>query len=290
MGANTPPYADIAREARLKVLDLIYRAQTSHIGSNFSCIDILTVLFEKIDLDKDEFVLSKGWVAASLYYFLWRKGRITEEQLDSYCQPDSDFIGLAEPMFRMVQCDCNVKEGTQMDGGTKKRQEPQQDCKKCHGKGKYRDDFIRIAGGSMGLGLPGAIGMALAKKIKGEPGKVYVLMSDGEMQIGTFWESMLIARQHKLDNLVILVDYNGLQAMGKTEDILRLDIEGGDLIDGHDYEAIAEAIESHNAEDVAVFKTVKGKGVSFMEGNNLYHYKGLSDEEYKNATAEVYES
>ena len=247
MGANTPPYADIAREARLKVLELIYGAQTSHIGSNFSCIDILTVLFEKIDLEKDEFVLSKGWVAASLYYFLWRKGRITQEQLDSYCQPDSDFIGLAEPII------------------------PE----------------IKIAGGSMGLGLPGAIGMALAKKIKGEPGKVYVLMSDGEIQIGTFWESMLIARQHKLDNLVVLVDYNGLQAMGKTDEILTLPFEDIDLVNGHDYDAIAQAIENHSAEDVVLFKTIKGKGVSFMEGNNLYHYKGLSEEEYLKAKEEL---
>src|SRR3990172_10103049 len=96
-------YTEQAKQARLKVLDLIYEAQTSHIGSNFSCIDILTVLFDQIDLDKDEFVLSKGWAAASLYYFLWKKGRITEEQLDSYCQPGSPFIGLAEPMIPDIQ-------------------------------------------------------------------------------------------------------------------------------------------------------------------------------------------
>src|SRR3990167_10363431 len=174
-----PNYSQIAKDARLRVLDLIYGAQTSHIGSNFSCIDILAVLFEKIDLDKDKFVLSKGWVAASLYYFLWRKGRITEEELNSFCKEGSKFIGLAEPIT----------------------------------------PDIMIAGGSMGLGLPGAVGLALAKKIKKEEGKVYVLMSDGEMQSGTFWESILITRHHKLDNLVILVDYNGLQAMGETRDV-----------------------------------------------------------------------
>lgn len=81
-----PDYSTIALNARKKVLELLYKAQTSHIGSNFSCIDIMTVLFEHIDLDKDRFVLSKGWVAASLYYFLWRKGRITEDELNSYCQ------------------------------------------------------------------------------------------------------------------------------------------------------------------------------------------------------------
>ena len=79
-------YKRIATAVRKKVLDMIYQAQTSHIGSNFSCIDLLTVIFEKSDLNKDKIILSKGWAAASLYYFLWREGRITKEELDSYCQ------------------------------------------------------------------------------------------------------------------------------------------------------------------------------------------------------------
>src|SRR3989344_3863390 len=92
-------YKEIARQARIKVIELIWKAQTSHLGSNFSIIDILTVLFEKADLDKDKIILSKGWAAASLYYFLWRKGRITEEELNSYCRLGSKFIGLAEPVI-----------------------------------------------------------------------------------------------------------------------------------------------------------------------------------------------
>jgi len=83
---NITNYKKIAIEARKKVLEMIYKAQTSHIGSNFSAVDIMAVLFETADLDKDKIILSKGWAAASLYYFLWRKGRITEEELDSYCQ------------------------------------------------------------------------------------------------------------------------------------------------------------------------------------------------------------
>lgn len=83
---NITNYKKISTEARKKVIEMIYKAQTSHIGSNFSCIDLLTVIFEKSDLDKDKIILSKGWAAASLYYFLWRKGRITKEELDSYCQ------------------------------------------------------------------------------------------------------------------------------------------------------------------------------------------------------------
>ena len=102
-------YQEIARAARIKVLDLIFRAQTSHLGSNFSCIDILTVLFENIDLTKDRFILSAGWKAASLYYFLWRKGIITEQELNSFCQPGSKFIGLVEPH------DCPNCNGTGVD-------------------------------------------------------------------------------------------------------------------------------------------------------------------------------
>lgn len=112
-------YKKTALEARKTVLNLIYKAQTSHIGSNFSCIDLLTVIFEKADLNKDKVILSKGWSAASLYYFLWRTGRITEEELNSYCQPGSKFIGLAEPMGKMVKCNCNAKKWAQVDKGTK---------------------------------------------------------------------------------------------------------------------------------------------------------------------------
>ena len=102
-------YSKIARDSRIKVLDLIYKAQTSHIASNFSCADIMAVLFEKIDLDKDRLVLSAGWKAAMLYYHLWRKGRITLEELDSYCQEGSKFIGLVEPH------DCPECNGTGID-------------------------------------------------------------------------------------------------------------------------------------------------------------------------------
>ena len=253
-------YKRIAIEARKKVLEMIYKAQTSHIGSNFSCLDLLTIIFEKADLDKDKIILSKGWAAASLYYFLWRKGRITKEELDSYCQPGSKFIGLAEPI---------VPE-------------------------------IPAAGGSMGFGLPFGIGFALAKKIKKEEGKAFVLMSDGEMGIGTTWESALIAAHHKLDNLFVIVDFNGLQAMGKVKEILNVEplkdkwqAFGWEVreIDGHNFEEIEKSLtlpSSHKEKPVVIIaKTIKGRGVSFMEGENLWHYKAPSDEEYQKALKEL---
>lgn len=251
-------YQKIATDCRKKVLELIYSAQTSHIGSNFSCVDVMTVLFEKIDLNKDKFVLSAGWKAATLYYFLWRKGRITEEQLNSYCREGSLFIGLAEPIIPEIQ----------------------------------------IAGGSMGLGLPGAVGLALAKKLKGEEGKVYCLMSDGELQTGTFWESLLIASKHKLNNLVVFIDNNRFQAMGFVDNILEMTRTypifyylgcSSYQIDGHKFEEIEGIIDKENSYSPKIVwaNTIKGKGVSFMENNNLYHYKQLSEEEYINALKEL---
>lgn len=251
-------YEEVSKEARLRVLDLIFKAQVSHIGSNFSAIDIMAVLFEKIDLSKDKFVLSAGWKAASLYYFLWKKGKITNEQLDSFCQGDSPFIGLAEPII------------------------PE----------------ITIAGGSMGLGLPGAVGLALAKKLKKEDGRIYVLMSDGEQAIGTTHESALIAAQHELNNLVVIVDNNKLQAMGKTKDILNIEpLEekwqawgwNAMRVNGHKYEEVKMAldIKKHEKPFVIIADTIKGEGVSFMERQNLYHYKQLSSEEFNNAKQEI---
>lgn len=255
----TKNYKEIANETRKKVLELIYKAQTSHIGSNFSCIDLLTVIFENSDIDKDKIILSKGWAAASVYYFLWRKGRITQEELDSYCQPGSKFIGLIEPVI------------------------PE----------------IPAAGGSMGFGLPFGVGFALAKKLNKEEGKVYVLMSDGEMQCGTTWESALIAAQHKLDNLVVVVDFNGLQAMGNVKDILNIEplkdkwgAFGWEVkeINGHNFEEIEKALTVPPQKEkpmIIIAKTTKGKGVSFMEGKNLYHYKELSAEECQMALKEL---
>lgn len=253
-------YSQIVKQARIKVLELIYKAQTSHIGSNYSCLDLLAVLFEKSDLDKDKIILSKGWAVASLYYFLWRKGRITKEELESFCQPGSKFIGLAEPIV----------------------------------------PDIPAAGGSMGFGLPFGVGFSLAKKIKKEDGKIYVLMSDGEMDCGTTWESALIGAHHQLDNLQVLVDFNELQAMGKVKEILNIEplrekwqAFGWEVreINGHNFEEIEKALLSPSAKlgkpSVIIAKTIKGKGVSFMEGNNLWHYKSPSEKEYQRALKEL---
>lgn len=255
-----PDYTKIATASRKRVLEMIFKAQSSHIGSNFSAIDILSVLFEKMDLKKDKFIASKGWVAASVYYFLAEKGVIPKEDLERYCQPDEkEYIGLVEPHHKFG---------------------------------------LEFAGGSMGYGLPAGAGFALAKKLNNDGGKIHVLMSDGEIQIGTTWEAILIAKQHNLANLVAWIDNNKLQAMGRTKDIL--DIEPLDervksfgwavqRINGHDYGAIESALQNLSSDkpNMIICDTIKGKGISFMENNNLYHYKMLSREEFDEANQEL---
>lgn len=260
---NFTNYKKIANEARKTVLRLIYQAQSSHIGSNFSCIDILAVIYnianidEELKEDRDRIIVSKGWVAASVYYFLAENGIISKQDLETFCKEGSKYIGLAEPNVRGVEA----------------------------------------AGGSMGFGLPFGVGFVLAKKIKKEPGKTFVLMSDGEMQIGTTWESALIAAHHKLDNLFVIVDLNQLQAMGRVKDILNIEplkdkwsAFGWEVreIDGHNFEEIEKSLTSPSEKPVVIIaRTIKGKGVSFMEGENLYHYKAPSDEEYQRALKEL---
>jgi transketolase len=257
-------YNEISKNARLEVLKMIHKAQTSHIGSNLSVIDILTVLYNHINLqdweNRDRVVLSKGWAAASLYYFLFTKGLLTQEDLDSYCEPGSAFIGLAEPVAKGIE----------------------------------------FAGGSMGHGLPAGVGMALAAKRLNNGSKTYVIMSDGELAIGTTWESALIAAHHKLDNLTVIIDYNKWQAMGAIEDVLGVEpladkwkAFGFEVytINGHMFGEIDFALRGVNGgrPKVIIANTIKGKGVSFMEDKLLYHYKNISDEEYALAVKEINE-
>jgi len=258
-------YKKIANDVRKKVLELIYKAQTSHIGSNFSCVDILTVLYnianldENLKEDRDRIIISKGWVAATVYTLLAEKGIIPKEDLETYCDGVGKYIGLVEPCVRGIEA----------------------------------------AGGSMGFGLPFGVGFALAKKIKKEEGRAFVLMGDGEMAIGTTWESALIGAHHKLDNLFAIVDMNGLQAMGEVEKILNIQplkdkwtAFGWEVreIDGHNFEEIEKSLIAPSAGGkpvIIIAKTIKGKGVSFMEGKNLYHYKAPSKEEYQAALKEL---
>lgn len=251
-------YKQKAKEARLKVLEMIHNAGTSHIASNFSIIDVATVLYENLK-EGDEVVWSKGWVAATIYYFLAQQGKIPKEDLEKFgkeVEGKIPYLGLVE---------------TTTPG-------------------------IWANAGSMGHGLPIATGMALAKKLKGEEGNIYCIMSDGEMNEGTTWECAMFAAHHKLDNLVVIVDKNNWQAMGQTKEVLNLDIRevfrgfywSTQKIDGHNFNDIENVLRivSH-APTAIVADTIKGKGVSFMEDHLLYHYKHVDEEDYLKAKAEL---
>ena len=242
---------------RRRVLKMIHTAQTSHIGSNFSCIDILAVLSRVAKEHKT--IFSKGWVAAGVYCMLVEQGVIPESDLDLYCAEGSPYIGLVEPTVTGIDC----------------------------------------AGGSMGYGLPFGVGFALAYKMRHSDKRVFVLMSDGEQAIGTTWESAALAAHHKLDNLVVVIDKNNLQAMGSTKDVLDMEpladkwrAFGWEVrnIDGHGYVAISRALlkPSRNRKPIVIIaNTVKGKGVSFMENDNLWHYWHVDDATYEKALAEL---
>lgn len=233
---------------------MVHKARTSHIASNFSAIDIATVLYANLQ-EGDEVVWSKGWAAATIYYFLAQQGKIPVSALEEF--PNAPYLGLAE---------------TTVPG-------------------------VLVNGGSVGHGSPVAVGMALGKKRGGEKGTVYCIMSDGELNEGSVWESAMVAAHHKLGNLVFVIDKNGWQAMGKTEEVCNLDPRRAFAgfgwrameIDGHDYGKLEAAFiyQSGGRPWAVICDTVKGKGVSFMSDHLLYHYKDIDDETYQKALAEL---
>ena len=250
---------ELANKIRKTVLEMIYKAQSSHIGSCFSCIDLLTVIYMKSKLE-DKILISKGWVAAPVYALLAEKGIIPKKDLERYCkEKEKQYIGLLEPM-----------------------------------KG------VSFAGGSMSMGIAAGVGFALAKKLNNDKSRVYVLESDGGLNGGITWEAAAIAAHHRLDNLIVIIDMNGLQAMGSTSDILNMEplrdkwkSFGWEVreVNGHNHITIEQALfypPLYKGKPIVILaKTIKGKGVSFFENNNLYHYKNLTAKEYLLARKEL---
>mgnify|MGYP001594110572 FL=1 len=156
---------------------------------------------------------------------------------------------------------------------------------------------IETSGGSMGHGLPVALGIALGQKKAGVKGMVYCIMSDGEMNEGTTWESAMIASHHNLNNVCMLIDRNRWQAMGRTEEVIKLEpldkrfeAFGWDVqrVDGHNYEQLEKAILKRSKKPMVIIcDTIKGKGVSFMEDSLVFHYKYVDDETYRKAMREL---
>ena len=252
----------IANKIRIDTLQEIYYAKSGHPGGSLSCVDILTVLyFNEMNINekepkaesRDRFILSKGHASPALYATLAERGFIPKEELLTYRSTTSNLQG---------HPDMNKVPG------------------------------IDMTTGSLGQGLSIANGMALASKMDKMGYRVYCLLGDGEIQEGQVWEAAMTASQYKLDNLCAIVDCNNLQLTGKVEDIKGLKYEDIEnkfksfgfntiVIDGHNIEAIMQAFsiaETNKGKPCAIIaKTIKGKGVSFMENRIEWHGKSMND-------------
>ncbi len=256
------PKSSVAPElllrARLRLLRMHYESGVGHIGGNLSSLDILMTLYHQVLRPDDAFVLSKGHAAGALYITLWSTGALCEKDLKSF-----------------------HKDGTRLSGHPPVQGIPE----------------ILFATGSLGHGLGLASGLALARKLKQEPGRVFCLMSDGEWNEGSNWEALIFLKHQGLDNLTLIVDLNGLQGFGRTSDVSGLAPLTGKFrsfglktveVDGHDCTALADVLGRHETDPVAVVaRTQKGRGVSFMEDRLEWHYLPLREEQYREAIFEL---
>lgn len=260
----------VAAKGRLLGLDMVYGCASGHLGGSFSAMDVLTVLYfdvmnvdptQPADPERDRFVLSKGHCTPALYPILAQRGFFPEEELKLFRSIDGHMSGHAEMH---------------------------------HVKG------VDMSTGSLGQGISAAVGMALAGKMDQKAYRVYAVMGDGEIEEGQVWEAFMSAAKYKLDNLCAVIDVNGLQIDGKTADVMpsepldkKLAAFGWQVltVDGHDLAALSEAFrkakENVGAPTVILAKTVKGKGVSFMENDAGWHGKAPNEEQYQKARSEL---
>jgi len=235
-----------------------YESRVGHIGGNLSALDILMAIYHAV-LEKDDvFVLSKGHAAGALYVALWSLGQLTDDDLRRFHADGSKLSGHPAPNWIPA---------------------------------------IPFATGSLGHGLPIANGIALGKALQDQPGRVFCLLSDGELQEGSNWEGLIFAHHHRTAPLVILIDANGLQGFGTTEEVSGLELtvtkfrEFGlqtEEIDGHDLRAIIAACDTRSpGARVVIARTCKGHGVSFMENRMEWHYLPMDESQYRQALEEV---
>lgn len=246
-----------ANKIRREVITMLYEEQKCHLGSNMSVIEILTTLYFSVMKENDLFISSKGHCAAALYLTLQEKG----------------IINNARKYFKQ------------------------------HNLISHEVPGVLFSGGSLGQGLSVAAGMALAKKMNKEQGRVFCLLGDGELQEGNVWEAVMFAAHRasiiktqpaRLDNLVAICDYNGLQAMGATNEVTRIypivdrfKAFGWDTIEtlGHSVESLSKAldIKPKGKPTVVVCRTIKGKGVPAFEDKLESHYSNLTKKQHEEA-------
>lgn len=261
------------KTARQNILKMIHSAKSGHPGGSLSCVEILSVLYNKImyvpcewkkspDFEKrDRFILSKGHASAALYNVLAQKGFFPLDELLT---------------FR--------KLGSRLQG---------------HPSTRYGLEGIEVSTGSLGQGLSIAVGVALSLKLNNNPASVFVLLGDGELQEGSVWEALMSASHKKLDNLIIVIDKNRLQIDGDTDEVKslepldkKLEAFGWNVksVDGHcetELESVFKLAKDSNKPFAIIANTTKGKGISFMENNAGWHGKAPNDDELKRALEEL---
>jgi len=259
--------AAAALTCRKYIVDMLTPAKSSHLGCSFSIIDILVVLYHRIldiekiktqDRTRDYFLLSKGHGAAALYAVLASVDLIASEELKKYHHPDSALAG-----------------------------HPTRDLTKG----------IEASTGSLGHGLSMGVGLALAAQHDQRPSKVYVLVGDGESQEGSIWEAVAMATRFALDNLIIIVDYNNLQGLDRTDDIMPNLAEKFvafgchvTTIDGHCHQTLLstfKTLANTGKPSVIIAKTIKGKGIAFIQDKLEWHYRSFNPEQHDIALKEL---
>ena len=260
----------IARELRMDIVEMIYRAASGHPGGSLSIVELITTLYfdemrqspeKRDDAGRDRFVLSKGHTAPALYAALCKAGYFGREEL--WC---------LRQMGAMLQGHPDKKGTPGVDAST----------------------------GSLGLGISAACGMAKAAKIYREDYRVYTILGDGEMEEGSVWEALMFAAHYGLDNLCVIIDANGLQIDGPVRKVMNVEPLDKKLqafgfeticIDGHDFPSIFSAFDlarkTKGKPFAVIAKTVKGTGVSFMENEASWHGSAPNAQQYEQAMAEL---
>jgi len=258
-----------ALRTRREILRMIHTSRASHVGTSLSIVELLLVLYHRVlridptrrdDPDRDRFILSKGHGCAALYAVLAERGFFPRDWLDTF-----------------------YRDGSPLSGHS-----------------THSVPGVEVSTGSLGHGLSLACGMALVGRRDARPYRVFALLSDGECDEGSTWEAALFAGHHGLDNLTAIVDYNKIQALGHTKEVLDLEpfadkwrAFGWSVaeIDGHDVQQIETALAGAEQPDgrprCVIAHTVKGKGVSFMEDRLLWHYRCPDEDEYRRALNEL---
>jgi transketolase len=252
-------FSELRRKAKTRLLTMHFESGVGHIGGNLSSLDLMLYLYHRVIQPCDVFVLSKGHSAGALYTTLWSIGRLSDEDLRQF-----------------------HRDGTKLSG---------------HPPVKGISDIL-FATGSLGHGLSLSAGMAMGKAFRSEPGQVFCLLSDGEWNEGSNWEALIFAAHHRLENLLLIIDANGLQGFGTTKDVADLGSLvdkfrafglSAEEIDGHDIDAIAGAFarDVRAGPRVIIARTRKGCGVSFMENKMEWHYLPMTPAQYQQALDEV---